>query len=74
MKRRGWKSKDTLRRAVLELLAAGMIEQTRQGSLHWPTLYGFTWLPINECGGKLDVRASPVPSNRWRQLPQAKAA
>lgn len=71
MKRRGWKSKDTLRRALLELLAAGLIALTRQGSLHCPTLYAFTWLPINECGGKLDVKPNPVPSNAWRQQKQA---
>ena len=75
MKRRGWKSKDTLRRAQLELLAAGLIEQTRQGWLHCPTLYAFTWLPIDECGGKLDVRSNPVASNAWRrpQQPRARA-
>ncbi|MGO4550415.1 hypothetical protein AB4059_04845 [Lysobacter sp. 2RAF19] len=67
MKARGWKSKQTLRRAVLELLAAGMIEQTRQGGLHCPTLYAVTWLGIDECGGKLEVQATSVPSGRWRR-------
>ncbi|MGH8041286.1 MAG: hypothetical protein ACREPN_04490 [Rudaea sp.] len=76
MKRRGWKSKDTLRRALLELLAVGLIEQTRQGGLHCPTLYAFTWLPIDECGGKVDVKPNPVPTNAWRQWkkPLAEAA
>ena len=67
MKGRGWKSKDTLRRALLELLAAGMVEQTRQGGLHQPSLFAFTWIEIHECGGKLEVKASPVASNRWRR-------
>jgi hypothetical protein len=67
MKARGWKSKDTLQRALVELLGTGMIEKTRQGGLHCPTLYAFTWLPIEECGGKLDVKATSVPSNLWRQ-------
>lgn len=66
MKLRGWRSKDTLERARDELLAAGMIELTRQGGLHCPNLYAVTWLEINECGSKLDVKASPVASNRWR--------
>jgi hypothetical protein len=67
MKLRGWKSKDTLHRALRELLEAGLIEQTRQGGLHCPTLYAFTWLGIDECGGKLDVPANSVPSNLWRR-------
>ena len=68
---RGWKSKDTLRRAQLELLSHGMIEQTRQGGLHCASLYAFTWLGIDECGGKLDVQSSVVPSNKWRRAPPA---
>lgn len=72
LKQRGWKSKDTVRRAMLELLQLGLIEQTRQGGLHWPSLYAFTWLPIEACGGKLDVPSTATPSNRWR-LPAAEA-
>lgn len=74
MRARGWKSKDTLRRALLELLAAGLIEQTRQGGLHCASLYAFTWIEVHECGGKLDVPATAVPSQRWRQCAQARAA
>lgn len=66
MRRRGWKSKDTLRRALLELLAAGMIEQTRQGGLHCPSLFAFSWIEIHECGGKLEVSATRTPSGKWR--------
>ena len=67
MRRRGWKSKDTLQRALAELLAAGMIEQTRWGGLHCCSLYAFTWLAIDECGGKLDVAATKVASQGWRK-------
>lgn len=74
MKVRGWKSKDTLRRALMELLAAGMIEQTRQGGLHCPTLYAVTWLAIDECGRKLDVRPTAVASGRWRCQASSAAA
>lgn len=66
MSKRGWKSKDTLQRALHELLAAGMIELTRQGGLHCPNLYAFTWLAIDECSGKLDTPATVVASNLWR--------
>ena len=64
---RGWKSKDTLQRALRELLDAGMIELTRQGGLHCCSLYAFTWLAIDECGGKLDVSATIVPSSLWKK-------
>jgi hypothetical protein len=67
MRRRGWKSKDTLQRALKELLAAGMIEQTRWGGLHCCSLYAFTWLPIDECGGKLDVAGTKIASQAWRK-------
>ena len=67
MKTRGWRSKETLRNALLELLGAGMIELTRQGGLHCPSLYALTWLEINECGGKLDVEATQVASGAWRK-------
>ena len=66
-RKRGWRSKDTLRRAMLELLAAGMIEQTRQGSMHWPSLFAFSWIEIHECDGKLDVSSTATPSNAWRK-------
>lgn len=66
MKTQGWKSKDTLHRALKELLEAGMIELTRQGGLHGPSLYAFTWMAIDECKGKLDVAATRVASGKWR--------
>lgn len=66
MKARGWRSKDTLHRALKELREAGMIELTRQGGLHGPSLYGFTWMAIEDCKGKLDVAATRVASGKWR--------
>jgi hypothetical protein len=72
MKARGWKSKDTLHRALKELLEAGMIELTRQGGLHGPSLYAFTWMPIDDCKGKLDSSPTRVPSGKWR-IPTAVA-
>jgi hypothetical protein len=49
MKERNWRSKDTLHKAIKELMQAGMIEQTRQGGLLGPSLYAFTWRPIDAC-------------------------
>lgn len=68
MKLKGWKSKRVLYRAIHELLEAGFIEKTRQGARRITTLYAVTWLPINECNGKLDsgVRATITPSHLWK--------
>ncbi len=63
----GWRSRDTLARARRKLVEAGMIELTRQGGLHCCSLYALTWLAIDECGGKLEVPATRVPSGLWRQ-------
>lgn len=71
MKERGWRSRDTLSKALRELEVYGMIERTRQGGegkagRKATTLWAVTWKPVDECGGKLDIGARP-PSSRWRQ-------
>jgi hypothetical protein len=66
MRNRGWKSKDTLQRAITELLHSGIIELTRQGGLIGPSLYAFTWLPINESRVQMDVASTNVASGRWK--------
>lgn len=63
---RGWRSRDTIERARAELEARGWILRTRQGGRNAPNLYAVTWLPVEECGGKLDVAASPVAPGTWR--------
>lgn len=67
MARRGWTSKDQLAKAVAELLERGWIAVTRQGGRRISTLYAVTWLGIDSCGGKLDVRADPTPAMTWRR-------
>lgn len=66
MKKRGWKSRDTLAHALLELTASGFILKTRQGGRRKCSLYAVTWLAINECGGKLDMAPTHVATNTWR--------
>lgn len=66
MKKHGWKSEATLRRAINELEQAGFIEKTRQGSKRICNLYAITWQPIDDCDGKLDVSATKTPSNKWK--------
>lgn len=66
MSKRGWKSRDTLTRALGELTESGFILKTRQGGRRKCSLYAVTWLAINECGGKLDMAPTRVATNTWR--------
>lgn len=72
LKDRGWKSKDTVYRALKELREAGIITQTRQGGRHKCSLYALTFIAIDECLNKdgiskHDADASKVPSNLWHE-------
>jgi hypothetical protein len=62
----GWKSRDTLEKSIAELVHFGMIVRTRQGGLNSPNLYALTWIAIDHCNGKLDVRGTKVPGNEWK--------
>jgi hypothetical protein len=72
LSKRGWKSRDTRDRALKQLLASSFIVKTRQGEKghtsghRKPTLYAVTWLGIDECKGKLDIRPNPAPLNTWK--------
>lgn len=68
MRQRGWRSKATLHNALTELRESGLIVQTRQGSLHKCSLYALGWLAIDECGGKLDVKPTDRPLDKWRDV------
>ena len=67
MKRRGFRSPETLNRARRDLIDAGFIVQTRHGGLHQCSLYAVTWQPVHECNGKLEVAAERFPSHAWRK-------
>jgi hypothetical protein len=67
MQRLGWRSRDTLSRALRELLGAGLIELTRQGGLNRCSLYALTWRSIDDCKGKLDVLPTIKPSGLWKR-------
>ena len=66
MKARGWKSRQSLSKALSELRHHGLLELTRQGGMHKPSLYALTWLGIDPCDGKLEVPANAVPSGLWK--------
>lgn len=68
LRHRGWRSKGTIDGALSSLLEAGLIEQTRQGGRNRCSLYALTWRPIDECGGKLDVKPTKAPSARYLNL------
>lgn len=56
MRKFGFRSKQTLSKAVTELVKANLIIKTRHGRFMNPggqcDLYALTWLPIDECRGK----------------------
>ena len=66
MRKRGWKSQDTLYKALKELLHAGFIINARQGGRHRATLYALTWKKIDEC--KLDISSTIAPPADWVRI------
>ena len=67
MKKRGWRSKGTLQTAIDRLKRGRWILVTRQGGRNKPSLYGLTYLQIDECGGKLDIQSTTKVLNDWAQ-------
>lgn len=67
---RGWRSRDTLNKARIELLSKGFLAETRKGARpHKATLYGLLWRDLNDCRDKkgaykLDI--SPVAFAKLR--------
>ena len=69
MKRRGWRSEDTLAKAKKELLDLGLIAETRRGARpNKASLYAVTWCALDDCGGKLDISPSGFPRGRYLLL------
>ena len=70
MKKRGWRSKQTLAKALRELIAAELVLKTRQGKFQNPNaccdLYALTWQSIDECPGKnLEVNPTMTPPRKF---------
>ncbi len=66
MKKRGWKSRDTLNKARKELLDVEIIVISRYGDRKRPHLYALTFFAIDECNGKLDIKETQRPPSTWR--------
>jgi len=67
MRKRGWRSKETLWNALAGLLSKGFITKTRQGGKNRCSLYAVNWREIHECKGKIDVRPGRDYVGRWRK-------
>ncbi len=63
----GWSSKDQLAKGIRELLESGWLCVTRQSDRKRPRLYALTFLPIDDCDGKLDVSPTRIASHTWRR-------
>ncbi len=67
-KRRGWKSRDTIKRARLELVERGLVLETRKGGLNkGAAQFALTWLPISNSTG-LDFVASDYQPGAWAMM------
>ena len=70
MKKRGWVSQETLRKARIALLDANLIMQTRQGKFQAGdsvcSLYAVTWYEIHDCVGKnLEILPTSTPPRKF---------
>lgn len=67
MQARGWKSEATLQKAKRELLAMGLIVETRMGARpNKASLYAVTWCDLDPCGGKLELLPKHFPRGAYR--------
>jgi hypothetical protein len=73
MRKRGWRSKSQLQKALAELDVSRWLVRTRQGGIHKASLYAVTFLGIDRCGGKLDVGSDPKPAHSWKYPETSKA-
>ncbi|NVJ48576.1 MAG: hypothetical protein HWE07_15685 [Cytophagia bacterium] len=70
LKKRGFRSKTTILKAINELIRFNLVVKTRQGKFLNPggvcSLYALTWLPIDECNGKHDMKPTIGPYRKFR--------
>jgi hypothetical protein len=74
LKTKGWKSGDVVSRARNELIARGLIVETRRGGLNaGPNQYAVTWLPISDFAG-LDIRPKDYHKGAYLLFNEANTA
>jgi hypothetical protein len=65
----GWRSSNTLHRAVAELEHYRILTRTQQGGTNRPTLHALTWRRIDDKPGKpLDERPTIRPTDLWKEV------
>ena len=70
MKYRGWSSRDQLNKAKRELLEREWIIETKMGGFRMgPCLYAISWQPIDDCDGKLDLKATTRAPRSLKPFP-----
>jgi hypothetical protein len=68
MKPRGWRSEATLNKAKKQVLASGLVVETRKGQRpNKCSLYGLTFYTMDECQRKTDIRPGEFPFGRWAE-------
>ncbi|WP_137009379.1 hypothetical protein [Aquitalea aquatilis] len=69
MQKRGWRSKDTLAKALNELETEGWVVRTRQGGRRICNLFGFSFFRIDDHvpGKPLDIKPTVGPLGYWRK-------
>ncbi len=67
LRKRGWKSKGTLARSLKELIATEFVVLSRISyQKRTPNLYAITYLSVDECNGKLDIKETITAPHSWR--------
>lgn len=68
MKERGWRSRDTLRKAQRELIDKRWIVQTRQGGRNRCSLFAITIWPLDP-SSKYDILPKDFEKGEWAKVP-----
>ncbi len=66
MREQGWKSKETLNDALLELQHYGLIVCTQLGGLNKPSLYALGWNEINKANSCSGIKVGDRPDS-WKK-------
>lgn len=69
MKKRGWKSRDTLNDSLSELKHFCLITLTQEGGLNRPSLYALTWNKIDKASKESKWKVGDRPAN-WNESKQ----
>jgi hypothetical protein len=73
MRSRGWTSNKGLDLARDELIDLEWLVQTKQGGRGiGPSLFAITWQPIDECGGRHDLKPTKKPYRDFYMAERAK--